>query len=131
MSNLLPIRHKKISKTGYGWKIFKKMDSGRYNSLFGGKRYIRDDKSGFVTWREGRGGFFFFLNKKDAERLLEQRNKPTAFDKLIPENKNIVEVIKKISYEEGMGSFDLVTMSFWREEPYHVALCKKFKIMKG
>ena len=41
MSNLLPIRHKKIEKTGYGWKIFKKMDSGRYNSLFGGKRYIR------------------------------------------------------------------------------------------
>lgn len=134
MCNTLPVRRFKIPKDGVGYKIFAKMDSGRYNTLyFGQHRYERTDNSGWVRWdaqewndedESKENGFCFFLKQEDAQIYAAYVN---IRRKLVKEhNENPYDiVVKKIEYEDGLGEF--VSISVPKTT---MALCRAWKIVK-
>lgn len=132
--NKLPIRRFKIPKTGTGYKVFSRIDDGRYNTLyFSQHRYDRTDNSMWVHWNNSyaedteydRHGFFFFLDEESAnffaQNVFRLRSKHVKL--------NYDVVVRKIMYEDGLGEFKTNNLTKYTEG-LKMCMCKSFLILK-
>jgi hypothetical protein len=115
---------KKIEKEGKGWKIFVVGDiNGRLRRANTSHLYKQDGK--WIIWKDrcGQGdGFCFFLDKKEAERVLELCIK--NWRTYIPGK----FVLKEIEYQDGIGECNEYYM-FDSYITVRKAICKAFKVV--
>lgn len=127
MCNQIHLISKPIKKEGKGWKIF----SRDGDSCFGFDTYVKEE-DGTVVWEEelmiGGKGFCFFLQRREAEKLLRELKRSTI-TAITEFEKNYYRYhhIRQIRYAEGLVRQTEDNIAGRGE--YKCALCRRFQII--
>jgi hypothetical protein len=122
MCNSLHSDSKPIKENGYGYKVFTVKDNKFYQMRSNSQLYF-PALDGWIKWEKddfSGDGFCFFLQKREAGRLLKRWSSAFYDDSF---------VVKRIQYRKGMGIH--IEDNIVKKFKFKTALCREFRILEG
>ena len=128
MCNMIHPDARSIKKKGVGWKIFK-LDLNKELLPLVNQAWYKKNKTGWICWIDIGSvadveGFCFFLQKREAERILKIWSRMFKHSMFKPTFK-----LCPIEYQDGLVRQN--ESAFLSGKTVKIALCRKFRVMKG